>query len=327
MFFMALRIDKKNLKLLGVLDLNSQLPATKIAKKIGLSREAVRYRMNLLKEEGLILSYTIKVDFSFLNKMVYLFYLTISGSQSQRNKFQKHLTSINSVYSVEISEGSWDLAISILADNHNEFSKVLEECLVGYENMILKRTVALMIFEKNYSYFSKEKFKSIKKKEPIILDSLDEKILNILFINSREKIFNIVKKTSSTLDIIRYRLKKLVRLNLRYTINVDYHKLNLMPFRLFLKYRKINSELEKKIITFCELNKNIISYRKVIADWNAEIDVVVKNLSELYSLTNLLREDFKSIILDTESAHIANSLCSHQNIKFGGHTVKKKSEE
>ena len=154
MFFMALRIDKKNLKLLGVLDLNSQLPATKIAKKIGLSREAVRYRMNLLKEEGLILSYTIKVDFSFLNKMVYLFYLTISGSQSQRNKFQKHLTSINSVYSVEISEGSWDLAISILADNHNEFSKVLEECLVGYENMILKRTVALMIFEKNYSYFS-----------------------------------------------------------------------------------------------------------------------------------------------------------------------------
>ena len=52
----------KNKKILGELVLNSRIPINRLAKKVGLSREVVTYRINQLKEKGIITGFHAVID-------------------------------------------------------------------------------------------------------------------------------------------------------------------------------------------------------------------------------------------------------------------------
>src|SRR3989338_168581 len=56
------KLDLKNRKLLYELDCNSRQTVQQLAKKIGLSKDAIKYRINKLTEEGIIKSFNAVID-------------------------------------------------------------------------------------------------------------------------------------------------------------------------------------------------------------------------------------------------------------------------
>ena len=61
-----IKIDLKDKKILSELELNSRISLTKLAKKVGLSRDGVKYRINNYERSGLINGYRTQVDITKL---------------------------------------------------------------------------------------------------------------------------------------------------------------------------------------------------------------------------------------------------------------------
>ena len=57
------KIDLKDRKILYYLDLNSRQSFAEIGKKVGLSKNAITYRIKRLEKEGLINNYYTAINF------------------------------------------------------------------------------------------------------------------------------------------------------------------------------------------------------------------------------------------------------------------------
>jgi len=68
-------LDLKDRKILYYLDINSRQSNSDIAKKVGLSKEVVNYRIKRLEKEGIIKGYYTVLDFyklGYISVRVYL---------------------------------------------------------------------------------------------------------------------------------------------------------------------------------------------------------------------------------------------------------------
>ena len=58
----GVKLDKLDLKILKILDWNARMPNSKVAKKVGSSKDVVAYRIKRLEETGIIKSYFPVLD-------------------------------------------------------------------------------------------------------------------------------------------------------------------------------------------------------------------------------------------------------------------------
>jgi len=122
------KLDKKDLKILKEISNNCRISSLELSKKIGLSLDAVRYRLKNLEKNKIINGYTIYLDNEILNQFRYKVMIQLRGSTEQKENriinFAKQFSNV--VYSVKIF-GIWDLEIDIEVDNPDKFHKILRE--------------------------------------------------------------------------------------------------------------------------------------------------------------------------------------------------------
>jgi len=75
------KIDLKDRKIIKYLENNSRQSYSHIAKKVGLSRESVRYRIKQLEEKGVIQDYKVVIDVSKLNYFNYHIFITLNNPE------------------------------------------------------------------------------------------------------------------------------------------------------------------------------------------------------------------------------------------------------
>ncbi len=63
---MVIKLDLKDKKILTLLDEDARLSNTQIAKKVGLSKPAVEYRLKRFEKNNIIFSYYTVVNFTKL---------------------------------------------------------------------------------------------------------------------------------------------------------------------------------------------------------------------------------------------------------------------
>jgi len=68
-------LDTKDRKILYELDLNSRQSFSRLAKKVGLSKDAVRYRITSLEEQGVIQRFHTVINVSKLGFISFRIYM------------------------------------------------------------------------------------------------------------------------------------------------------------------------------------------------------------------------------------------------------------
>ena len=127
-------IDKKIIRLLQA---DARTSVTDIAKEVGLSRNAVKYRIQMLEREGYIKKYqTIINPKKFGKKITIIFNLDVDLCDLK--KTIKELKNFNSLSNISIATGNPSIVAVGLFENHDELN-----------NFIMKRLVNLPI--KNYN--------------------------------------------------------------------------------------------------------------------------------------------------------------------------------
>ena len=312
---MAIKLDLKDKKILTLLDENARLSNAQIAKKVGLSKPAVEYRLKRFEKNNVIFQYYTIIDFTKLGYSQYKLYFKFQDTSIEEEKkiVDYWNENENSVWVGEI-RGRWDLAVSILARSNYEFGKILNRFMNKLSKFILEKDVLLTEYSPIYSreYMEKTKHTEFVYGKPAKiyeLDETDSKIIKELSKNARINIVDLAEKLQLTRDIINYRLKKLTKdgIIVQYRCYLNLHTIGINHYKIIFRTKNLNEEHEKLIKSYVDSHKKATQFLKLIGSWDLEIEFETENEDELYKILTDIRKKFSDIIRDFDILRITET--------------------
>lgn|SRR3989338_2453895 len=310
-----MKLDLKDKKILTLLDEDARLSNSQIAKRVGLSKPAVEYRLKRFEKNDIIFAYYAVIDFTKLGYSQYKIYFKFQDAtlNDEKNIADYWIKSKNSAWVAQI-RGRWDLAVSILAKSNFEFGKILSQFMNKHSKFILEKDVLLTEYSPIYArqYLTETKHSEFIYGVPSQVyepDETDKKILKELANNARINIVDLAEKTTLTRDIINYRLKKLTKEKIiaQYRCYLNLPNLGINHYKIIFRTKNFDAQSEKEIKTHVAQHKKATQLLKLIGSWDLEIEFETENEDELYKILTDIRKRFSDIIRDFDILRITET--------------------
>lgn len=300
-----MKLDKRGRQLLNLLYLDARMSFTQIGKRIRLSGLAAERRFAKLKEEGVILLMHPDVDRAKLGFSEYrlFFKFDVMDRKTEEEVIRLFESYPRTGWGV-VGEGEYDVLWRIWARDEHDVENAVFLMMEKFGKKIVEKTVVTTIFEK---YFTWDKAFGTERvaKQPVRLeggkegaDGKDLKILAALYGNAREKSTAIAKKAGISPDAVNYRIKRLEKLGIinGYTAWFDARKIGFNYYKILVWFKDVSRQDEEKFVKYCMAKPDVVYMDKIMGSWDMELDVIVKDNSELHDLTRELKTKFGSII-------------------------------
>jgi len=297
------RLNLKDKKILSLLDINSRMLNSKIAKKVGLSKDVINYRIKKLKNLGFIRGYYTIIDFSKLGYFSIRVYLKlIDVSLEQEKKIIEFLVNHKNTFFVAEIEGPFNIALGTWVKDIYEFEKFWIEFKEKFKKHISKEKIS--IFTKAYHFHRAYILnKKIDDAEPEIFggsktEKHDEKDLNILRLlaqNARIPIVEIAERLKIPPKTVDFRIKQLEKKKIiqGYRFIFDFNLFGYEYYKVDLNLRDITKL--KELIDYAKTHPNILYVDQTIGGSDFEFDIEVKNKILFLEIIKELRKKFPEI--------------------------------
>jgi len=138
-------VDKKDLKIIEILQKNSRISCMEIARKLRVSESTIRKRVKSLEEKGVIKNYTVLIDPSKIGYES----TAIIGFDVEPSKLlevAQRVTELEEVKSVATSTGDHMIMTEVWAKNGKELSRIISKKIGNIRGV--KRICPAIILEK-----------------------------------------------------------------------------------------------------------------------------------------------------------------------------------
>jgi len=121
-----MNLDKKDLKILQMLEQNSELTSNQISKKTNIPITTIHNRIKKLKQNEIIKNYTIKINFEKIGKPIKA-YIQISVNQQKlsQEEIAEKIKKLENIESVDIVTGSTDILIQTRAKTMQDLNNLI----------------------------------------------------------------------------------------------------------------------------------------------------------------------------------------------------------
>lgn len=302
------KLNLKDKRLLYELDLNSRQSYTELGKKIKLSPQAVEQRIKKLIKNKIIKFFLTIISYQKFGYTFYSIYTTFQNTTPEKeNEIINELKKDPNIIVLWKCEGKYDLFIGPLAKSVFELNNILNKINNKFGNYLRDYDIVTHIGAKYYgrSYLINKKRKGEISKiitggeeEQLKLDRVDKKIIKCLIENPRISFINMISKLGLSLDIIRYRYKKLKERKILqgFSIVLDNEKIGYPHFRILFKLKNISENKLKEIYNFVNLCSNIKIATKCFGNYEFTLDIEVENNEKLRKIFSEFRNKFSDII-------------------------------
>ncbi|MFH1591424.1 MAG: winged helix-turn-helix transcriptional regulator [archaeon] len=301
------KIDVKDKRILALLAENARIPLSQIAKKVQLSRDAIDYRIKRLQREGVIIRFFPVIDLKRFG--YYIFHVFFLIDEMNRDKqvelldFLKNHPHIRNI--IEYSD-RWDLEISIIAHDIDEFDEISQgitqrfpqlilekenmQIIKGYHSIHLPKSIQHEI--NHVSLPQEERFAQVR------LDEIDLAILRELAKNCRTSPFEIAKLVDLTGDAINYRIRRMLESGvIRYfTILTNLSALGFHWYTFSMQMKTFTSEFDRKLKEYVSQHHYIIRAVKTLGVWDLMLYVVADSPKHFHSTVKELKVVFSDVI-------------------------------
>jgi DNA-binding Lrp family transcriptional regulator len=298
------KLDLKDKKILYELDKNARISLTQVGKKVGLSTEAIHYRIKRFEEKGIITNYHTSINFCKLGLTHFKICLKFNGIDLKtEEEYYKMIKPIPQVIWIARCQGDWDCMISCTVNNIYELDKVKDNIISIGNKYISEKAVSFLVesYTLPRNFFIKKQrteYNEIRDYSPAKVDEIDLKILRILSKNSRMSVVEIAKEAKTTIKIVTTRINKLVREKVvnSFRLVVDYDKLGISLFKTFIYLKDPNKQRVKLLWNKLRANPNVIHNLKVIGEWDLEPEFEFENKEDFQKTIQNLMNEFSDII-------------------------------
>ncbi|MEK6942865.1 MAG: AsnC family transcriptional regulator [Nanoarchaeota archaeon] len=303
-----IQLDTTDRKIIAELDKNCRISNAQLAKKVHKSREAVKYRIQQLQKDGVLQGFITSINPNKLGYYMFKVYLKLENIPNEREKFFEELKQNKDIYWYGISDGVFDVVFAFLSKSIPEYFEKINTLLSKWEHLIVSKVLGTMVDTRQYN----KKFFTNEKNADCVtfggdvvdnkIDELDSKILLILANEARIPLTELSRKTESTIEIVRGRIRKLEEkgIILNYRIAVDFNKLGLEFFKAIIYFRKLSDKDEKSLFEWMSQHPNSLYYIRSLAPWEVEFEFAVENYQHFNKIINELRKAFPHVIRNYE---------------------------
>jgi DNA-binding Lrp family transcriptional regulator len=148
------KLDRKDRKILEILNTNARSSVAEISRKTGIQRDSVLYRIKKMEKQKVIRYYHTLLNPSVIGYPIYSFVnIILSNITSEKEKsFVAYLkTHPNIVYAAKTT-GKWDFTICIVAKNLSHFDEILSETRRKFSGIIKDYESSSIIQEYKFDY-------------------------------------------------------------------------------------------------------------------------------------------------------------------------------
>ncbi len=301
-----LKLDLKDRKLLYELDLDSRQSAHQLAKKIGLSKDAIIYRMKKLQEAGIIKQFHTVIDVGKLNLISFRLYLKLQNTTPEKEAEIIEYLKAKSVVAWLVSiDGEYDLGLWILTKTITEMNLFWKELLQKYRDNIEERHLAIFTkvsyFPRTYLLEKKSndlEYVFISEPHSTDLDETDLAILQLLAPQARLPVTEIAQKLKLTAKTVaaRIRLLEKKKVIVGYRTVFDLEKLGYLYYKVHFNLHNASLQKERQLRQYIKQHPNIVYDNEVLGGDDIEIEVQVASPQEFRSICHEIKHEFAGII-------------------------------
>jgi len=301
-------LDLKDRKILYELDTNSRQSFNEIAKKVELSKDSIIYRINKLKEEGIIKQFHTVIDVGKLGYISFRLYLKLQNTTPQKEeeiieylKKQKIVTWLVSI------DGEYDLGMAVYVKTIKEMNELWKDLTKKYVNYIDKKWLAIFTkvsyFPRAYLLDKKQNFDEyifVTEPESIDLDQKEIELVRLLATDSRISVLDLSQKLKLTPKTISTKIKELEekKVIVGYRTMFDLEKLGYQYFKLHINLHNTTDEKIKLFRNYVRSHPNIIYDNEVLGGDDLEIEIQATTLQEFREIIEDIKKRFSEMIKD-----------------------------
>ena len=132
------KVDSKDFEIIRILEDNGRISILNLAKKVKLSHETVRYRLNKLVKAGVIQKFTVRIDKRKLGYQIYGVILIATGSYNQKewDELFDYLMVHPNIVNVEKVTGNYDLKFAFWSKDTEDFDNISHSIKTKFSNII-----------------------------------------------------------------------------------------------------------------------------------------------------------------------------------------------
>ncbi|MFH0970045.1 MAG: Lrp/AsnC family transcriptional regulator [Candidatus Diapherotrites archaeon] len=314
------KLDSLDQKILGALFEDSRQPLTVLSRKLHISRERLHYRIKVLEEKKVICNYLLTVNPVSFGKKQYAVFATYNKwTKIEEHNLIEKLRHHPSISWFGLLAGKWSLTFDVYARDEKERDNIISKLFDSTKNLVTDYSVFHLIeqnfwFEKLLGIFPKKS--NEKGSNPVVLDSINCKLLQLLNSNARIRLVELSKCTNLSPTAVMKRLRYLRKQQVieRFTIAVDYRFWKKNWFGIQVKQKINNKIIDKEINNFLYSHKDVIFFYKYESKnlHSLDIGIMVDDSAVLRNFLNELRGRFPNEIDVKDVFTVLEEVTSHR---------------
>lgn len=302
-----MKLDKKDLKILQELDKDARQPLSRIARKAGMSKEVVAYRLKQMQKRKVTEGFYTIIDVAKLGYMIHRIMIRFQnvGVEKEREiiSYLKAKKSVGWIVSVQ---GNWDLAVLFWARNVLDFRKDYDELMERYGHYFQNRR--LTIITKIRHYRNNYLFGTMDISERVLgglakvsIDRTDRKILEALSRDCRKPTVEIAQSVGVAPNTVKNRIKRLEKTGViqGYRVKINTSGLEYDHYKVFLLLD--NPGLRDRIIHYLAKEPRVVYVTEAIGKFDLEFEMMAQTAAEMNEFLRGLRMEFSDMVKEYES--------------------------
>jgi len=137
------KIDEVDLALLKLLRKNSRISLTRIAKELGITVPAVKYRIQKLEQNGIIQKYSITINYEKLGYGIIAF-VGINIDPTKRHQIMKKILELDEIIELFEVTGEYDIMVKIATKDIHSLREFLTFKLGGIGGVTRTYTMVIV---------------------------------------------------------------------------------------------------------------------------------------------------------------------------------------
>jgi DNA-binding Lrp family transcriptional regulator len=302
---MVVNLDAKDKKILSELDMDARQSISAIAKKVGLSKEVVNYRIKQLEKKKVIAGYYTVLNTSKLGLIFCRFFMRFQNVDLIKEKeIVEYAKKFPEICWVVNTKGPWDMVFVMLTRKINDFKKRCDEISYKYGPYFQARYVSIATkihhMKHNYLFGTKDdrEFVLGGEVEEEKIDETDISILSIISDNARISTLDVARQLNITPNTVKYRIKKLVEsgIILCFRAAIGVKELGYQRHKVIMTLQNMTEAKIRQMITFLQTNPNVVYVTEAVGIGDLEFEIDVKDSNELHDNMNRIRTQFGELI-------------------------------
>lgn len=306
------KLDSKDRKILYELDKNARLSNSEIGRRVRLSKEVVKYRIDRMMKSGPIIRFYTLTNYFKIGIVKYKLYLRLRDVDSKKldeigNYFKKDKKTEWAI----TCTGRWDMIIGFLVRNINEFDKEVQNMMNRFSRHIQEKAMTTTLYLAHHlrEFLSDSSATEIKRviyhtlaDKQVAVDETDIEILRIITNNGRMPMREIALKLHTTPRVVQYRMRRMEKENiiLAYKVHLDPKKMGNIFCKAIIYLRPSTKERLNEFVGYCSSLPDAVWPQRVMGSWDFELDFEIESYDKFQGVIFDLKEKFSDIFQNYE---------------------------